>query len=220
MKKIALLMAVAAFVVQANAQFTVSVKVDMDNDSRNDMVNVGGEYDHSRLRTSDTYCTITPSVGYELDEWEVGIEIGIMSNKNVYRNYTTGDLDTDKEFGISPSVYGRRNFSLTEKLSLFAECNLGFTTEKDKDSDGSYDKITAVNFGIYPGLSYKLTDSFVLEAFFSHPEFNWGTSRTSYYDNNGDLWGDGATRTYCTLTPFGGFRDFLNGISFGISYCF
>ena len=213
-------MAVVAFAVQANAQFTVSLEVDLDNDSRSDLINSGGKYDHSNLRISDTYCEITPSVGYELEDWEVGVELGIIGGKSVHRDYLTGDLVTDKVSGISPCVYGRRNFGITDRLNLFAECNLGLTIQKDKAEDGSYDKTTSLNLSIYPGVSYKQTDQFVLESFFSYTKFDWGTSRTSSFDNNGDLNGNGTSRTYCTLIPLDNFRDFLYGINFGISYCF
>lgn len=220
MKKVAVIMALAAFAVQANAQFSVSLKVDIDNDSRSNLINNGGKYDNSELRIYDSSFEFAPSFGYELDEWEVGVEVGIYHSTYKSRNYMTGDLDNDKTFSFSPSVYGRRNFGLTDKLNLFAECKLGMSFDKDTDPVNDYDKSFGVFLSAYPGLSYQLTDNFVLEAFFNYPQLYFYTGRTSYYDSNDNLVGDGSSRTYFVLRPIDNFRDLMYGISLGITYCF
>lgn len=220
MKKTAVILAFAAFAAQANAQFTVSMKVDIDNDSQSSLLINGGKYDDSRLRIYDSSFEITPSFGYELDDWEVGVELGIGHSTYKSRNYATGDLDVDKSFSVAPSVYGRRNFSLTEKIKLFAECSMGLVFEKETDPTDDYDKTTSFYISLYPGMSYQLTESFILEVFFSYPELDFQTSRTSCYDSNDDLVANGSTRTYTRLRPLGSYRDFINGISFGLSYCF
>lgn len=220
MKKTALFLTLAAFAIQTHAQFTVSMKVDIDNDSQSTLINNGGKYDNSRLRIYDSSFEITPSFGYELDEWEVGLELGFGHSTYKSRNYTTGNLDKDKAFSIAPSLYGRRNFSLTEKIKLFAECSMGLHFEKATDPNEDYDKTTAFYISLYPGMSYQLTDQFVLEVFFSYPGLDFQTSKTSYYDNSYNLVADGSSRTYLRLRPLGGYRDFVNGINFGLSYCF
>lgn len=220
MKKSLLIMAMAAFAVQASAQFTVSVSVDIDNDSRSRLINNGGKYDDSRLNNLSSDWQITPSVGYELDEWEVGLELGLSHYAFTTRNYTTGDLDKDVTFGVYPSVYGRRFFPVTDRFKLFAECSLGMGYLKDTDAIGDYSKSVSVYLSMYPGMTYELTDHFAIEAFFSYPELDLGFVKTSYYDTDGILVGDGSSRSYFTLTPLDGFMDLVNRIQFGISYAF
>lgn len=220
MKKLAIFIAFAALTIQANAQFSVSLWVDWNNTTNNFLINQDGKFDHSELADSKKYFEISPSFGYEIGNWEIGVVFGYSNTSQDSLNVLTNKMETSKTYTIRPGIYIQRNFEITDRFSLYAGLDFQYLYGKKTYNDDSYAPAHAFGVILYPGLEYKLTDQFKLMASFSIPSFEWAYSKTSRYDKDGNLIGNGMSNNTLKLKPLNTFKDFLDEIRIGIAYCF
>ena len=220
MKKLAIFIAFAALTIQANAQFSVSLWVDWNNTTNNFLINQDGKFDHSELADSKKYFEISPSFGYEIGNWEIGVVFGYSNTSQDSLNILTNKMETSKTYTIRPGIYIQRNFEITDRFSLYAALDFQYLYGKMTGDDDSYAPAHAFGVILYPGLEYKLTDQFKLMTSFSIPSFEWAYSKTSRYDKDGNLIGNGMSNNTLKLKPLHTFKDFLDEIRIGIAYCF
>jgi hypothetical protein len=220
MKKLAIFIAFAALTIQANAQFSVSLWVDWNNTTNNFLINQDGKFDHSELADSKKYFEISPSFGYEIGNWEIGVVFGYSNTSQDSLNVLTNKMKTSKTYTIRPGIYIQRNFEITDRFSLYAALDFQYLYGKMTGDDDSYAPAHAFGVILYPGLEYKLTDQFKLMTSFSIPSFEWTYMKSSYYDKDGNLIGNGMSNNTLKLKPLNTFKDFLDGIRIGIGYCF
>ena len=220
MKKLAIFIAFAALTIQANAQFSVSLWVDWNNTTNNFLINQDGKFDHSELADSKKYFEISPSFGYEIGNWEIGVVFGYSNTSQDSLNVLTNKMETSKTYTIRPGIYIQRNFEITDRFSLYAGLDFQYLYGKKTYNDDSYAPAHAFGVVLYPGLEYQLTDQFKLMASFSIPSFEWTYMKSSYYDKDGNLIGNGMSNNTLKLKPLNTFKDFLDGIRIGIAYCF
>lgn len=220
MKKLAIFMAFAALTIQANAQFSASLWVDWNNNTDNFLINQNGKFDHSELADSKKHFEITPSLAYEIGNWEVGVFFGYSNSTQDSLNVLTNKVETSKLYTIRPGICIQRNFEITDRFKLFAALDLEYLYGKMTYNDDSYAPAHAFGVVLYPGLEYQLTDQFKFMATLGIPSFEWAYSKTSRYDKDGNLIGNGMSNNTLKLKPLHTFKDFLDEIRIGIAYCF
>ena len=115
---------------------------------------------------------------------------------------------------------------LTDKLSLFAQCNLGFsylnyTQEKDKDYKQSS---IGLSLSLFPGLVYKLTEKFYVEAKLPWPKMQFSIRNDKTEDGNIASYGGKRsierTQTNFAFAPSSSLGSIMDNTSIGISYHF
>lgn len=170
-------------------------------------VYLGGEVGFWRnWNDNKTTFTITPEVGYNLDEnWAIGTTIG-------YTYVYQGSLplvNNSKMNAFIVEPYARWTFAKFDAVSLFVDGAVGFSTYKysyDKGDDS--DEQNQWEIGLKPGVKVDLTSKL---SFVAHVGF------LGYKDTNDDYI-SGGTR------PFGddgfGFDLDGNALQFGLYYNF
>ncbi len=220
-------MALMAIAAQANAQFTASLSFNFRGSSSSEMQDFVGQDPDSRLMSSSYVWSVTPSVRYQIsDKWEAGLQIGVETTLGDSRNNWDSPLYSSNTIEIKPAIFGRRSFNFTDKLSLFAQCNLGFsytnyTREQDKDYKRS---TTGLSISIFPGLVYKLTDKFYVEAKLPWPKIQLGIENIRIDSGNSNSYGgkrsSESTQTNFAFAPSSSLGSIMDNTSIGISYHF
>lgn len=148
----------------------------------------------------ETSFTITPEVGYELNEkWAIGLAVGF-----AHKAYDNDELDLDWDgddhltsnaFAFAP--YARFSFFQNKVVRLFLDMGFGFSTAKVKH----FDSVNGFEIGVKPGLAIKLDRHFSL------------VSKIGFAGYRDD---------YCANFAGNGFGVALDGedISLGIEYKF
>lgn len=161
MKKIFMTLAAVAVAATMNAQIYVGGSLGFSSQKTT------AEYTEDNVTVSadasSTTFTFSPEVGYKLnDKMAVGLALG----------FTTGSADDTEnldatikntEFSIKP--YFRYTFAQWNKVSLFADAELGFSTGKDT-YEYSEDNVTVstdqkysgFHFAIVPGIAYQANE--------------------------------------------------------------
>lgn len=190
MKKFLFTLAAAVVAVTASAQ-----------------VYLGGEVGFWRNWDSNkTQFSITPEIGYNLDEnWAIGTTIG-------YSYAYQGSLPVvgnQKMNAFIVEPYARYTFAKFDAVSLFLDGTVGFSTYKysyEHGDDG--DAQNQWEVGVKPGVKVDLTSKL---SFIAHVGF------LGYRDTNDDYAANG-------LRPFGadglGFKLDGNALQFGLYYNF
>ena len=130
MKKILLMAAIAVSSIAANAQVWVGGAVSYNYDSQNDV--------------ADSYITIAPEVGYNLDEsWALGIDLNFQ--------FRTGDQVNRTIFGVTP--FARYTFFRSGIASLFVDGGFNIGALKYENADSQ----TTWGVGVRPGLALAVT---------------------------------------------------------------
>ena len=143
---------------------------------------------------SDTYFTIMPEIGYNLDEnWAVGMTVGYGENKLKIKGAGTSKV---KSFMIAP--YARYTFAKFDKVNLFVDGTVGY---KHENEDGT--KINTFGIGLKPGVAVNLNDKL---SFVAHVGFLG-------YENE-KVKGDSKSTNSFGLDLSG------NNLSFGVYYNF
>ena len=135
MKKILLLLCVAAFTVSAKAQ-----------------VYLGGSFGITHYNDIDaTNFTLAPEIGYMLnDTWHFGLEIGYTHSSKTRK----GENLNVNAFHFAP--YARWNYFDKGMVRLFLEGGLGISTYKVK----GHNNHNGFEIGIKPGIALDMTDHF------------------------------------------------------------
>ena len=135
-------------------------------------------------KVTQTNFSLAPRVGIFLSE---RFAVGAMLGYNFQSEKTPGspeEIDRTTTIGLTPFC---RYYAFTfNKLSVFAQGNLGFSYGVEKHKEGSTTtigpKITTIGLSAYPGLSYKLNEKIDLEAIIGG--FNFNLTRISVKNNN------------------------------------
>ena len=227
MKKLSLFLALMAIAAQANAQFTASLSFNFRGSSSSELHDFVGQDPDSKLSSSSFVLSVAPSVRYQIsDKWEAGLQIGVETTLGDSRKNWDSPLYSSNITKITPTIFGRRSFNLTDKLSLFAQCNLGFSyTNYTREEDKNYKQsITGLSISLFPGLVYKLTDKFYVEAKLPWPKIQCGieNSKIIYSNNtsNGGKRGVENTQIDFAFAPSSGLGSIIDNTSIGISYHF
>lgn len=126
MKKLIMMAAIAVASVSANAQVWVGGALGYDYNKENGV--------------ADNYITISPEVGYNLDEnWAIAIDINAQ--------FRTGDLPDRTRLSVSP--YARYTFFKSGIASLFVDGGFNVGSEKLKGQDSQ----TTWGVGLRPGIA-------------------------------------------------------------------
>ena len=161
MKKIMMTLAAVAVAATMNAQ-----------------VYVGGTLGFKSLSldgTSATSFTITPEIGYNLNEdWAVGISLGYATSNIAYDTDGSFDGKLDNSvntFSVSP--YVRYTFAKLDKVNFFADGGVSYA-----NTGNSNVKVNAFGIGIQPGVAVNLNDnvSFVAKL----GQIGWSTAKADY----------------------------------------
>ncbi len=227
MKKLSLFLALMAIAAQANAQFTASLSFNVNGNSNSESQDILGQDPDSKFLSSSYVLSVTPSVRYQIsDKWETGLEIGVKTTLEDSRNNWDSPLYGSNRTEITPTIFGRRSFNLTDKLSLFAQCNLGlsylnYTQEKNKDYKQSS---IGLSLSLFPGLVYKLTEKFYVEAKLPWPKMQFSIRNDKTEDGNIASYGGKRsierTQTNFAFAPSLGLGSIIDNTSIGISYHF
>jgi len=177
MKKIILTMMAAMVAVVMDAQVYVGGAVGFQTVSHDG--------------NSTTAFALKPEAGYKLnDDWAVGLQVGYAESGK--------DESKQKTFIINP--YVRYNAVKFDKVSLFLDGTVGYTSVDNKSSH----KTNTWGIGVRPGISVSLNDKL---NFVSHMGFLGYNSSKPDYD------GAKATNTF-------GFELDTTGLDFGLFYNF
>ena len=227
MKKLSLFLALMAIAVQANAQFTASLSFNFRGSSSSELHDFVGQDPDSKLSSSSFVLSVAPSVRYQIsDKWETGLEIGVKTTLEDSRNNWDSPLYSSNRTEITPTIFGRRSFNLTDKLSLFAQCNLGFSyTNYTREEVNNYkESITGLSISLFPGLVYKLTEKFYVEAKLPWPKMQFSIRNDKTEDGNIASYGGKRsierTQTNFAFAPSSGLGSIIDNTSIGISYHF
>lgn len=156
-------LAAVAFAATMNAQFYVGGSLGFETKTTStDFKDVNDKGDEITKTVDNTWSkfSIKPEVGYKLnDKMAVGLTIGFSS---------TDDKDANNnkisEFEIAP--YFRYTFITWNKVSLFADAQLAYTTgttteyftEKDGKESSSDNTINSFGISIRPGIAYQANE--------------------------------------------------------------
>lgn len=125
-----------------------------------------------------TSFTLAPEFAYELNKkWEVGGQLGI-----AVAGANEDGVDNAMAFSVTP--YGRYTFYRTGKLSLYCDglVNIaaGNATEGDlRDGNGKDDSDVAFAVGLRPGMAYRLSDHWGMQASLGFLGFSANDSRVA-----------------------------------------
>ena len=134
MKKIMMTLAAVAVAATMNAQVYLGGGVGFQTSS----------YDGN----SETYFTILPEIGYNLDEnWAVGLTVGYGESKVKEK----GESEKVKTFKIAP--YARYTFVKFDKVNLFVDGTVGYQNENYAGV-----KTNTFGVGLKPGVAVNLND--------------------------------------------------------------
>lgn len=126
----------------------------------------------TETKTKDFSWIVAPEVGTFLaDTWQLGLALGIDGQS--YRGATVGD--TTNAFTLSPTLYCRKFFKITDNFSVFAGLYGNFTTGDEKRTNlGVESKTKVIGFGarLGIGLAYAITDRFTLVGQYGLVGFN------------------------------------------------
>ncbi|HDP76294.1 MAG TPA: hypothetical protein ENN49_10620 [Bacteroidales bacterium] len=135
-------------------------------------------------KVTQTSFSLTPKAGIFLSE---KLAVGTMLGFNLQSEKTPGtpeEIDRTITFGLTP--FARYYAFSLNKLTVFAQGNLGFSYGVEKNKVGSATttgpKTTTIGISAFPGISYKLTDKVELEAVISG--INFTLNRVSVKHNN------------------------------------
>ena len=180
MKKIFAIALVAMMTMTANAQVYVGGGVGLQSSS----------YDGN----SETYFTILPEIGYNLNEdWAVGMTVGYVEARTKVKNVGTEKVKT---FQIAP--YARYTFAKFDKVNLFVDGTVAY-------SHVNYAGVKTNTFGLglKPGVAVNLNDKL---SFVAHVGFLG-------YQNDKVKGDDKSTNTF-------GLNLDGSNLSFGVYYNF
>ena len=227
MKKLSLFLALMAIAAQANAQFTASLSINFRGSSSSELHDFVGQDPDSKLSSSSFVLSVAPSVRYQIsDKWEAGLQIGVETTLGDSRRNWDSPLYSSNRTKITPTIFGRRSFNLTDKLSLFAQCNLGFSyTNYTREEVNNYkESITGLSISLFPGLVYKLTEKFYVEAKLPWPKMQFSIRNDKTEDGNIASYGGKRsierTQTNFAFAPSSGLGSIIDNTSIGISYHF
>lgn len=135
-------------------------------------------------KVTQTSFSLAPKAGVFLSE---KFAVGAMLGFNLQNEKTPGnpdEIDRTTTIGLTPFT---RYYAFTlNKLSIFAQGNLGFSYGVQKHKEGSTTttgpKTTTIGLSAFPGISYKLSDKVDLEAVIGG--FNFNFNRVSVKNNN------------------------------------
>lgn len=121
---------------------------------------------------------VTPDFGYFLsDNLAVGVALGYTHESNE-NGITQGTKVSTNAYGINP--YARYFFHTSERLSLFLQPGVLYSTNKVGDADASH----VFYAGIQPGLEYKLSDKFDFVGHIGNVGyFDYGNSTSAFEFN-------------------------------------
>ncbi|MBQ4819359.1 porin family protein [Aquimarina sp. MMG016] len=153
MKKLVLtVLALAAFTF-ANAQDGGFAKGD---------IFISGAVGYSSETTGDikdNTFVLSPRAAYFVtDNIAAGLRIGYES---ISEEFPGGEFD---ETILTAGVFGRYYFTPGNKFSVFGELGLNYLSQKEDNGATDLDT-TGFGLGVGPGVSYFISDSFALEAF-------------------------------------------------------
>lgn len=172
MKKVLLLGALMASTVTiASAQMWVGGSLSWTNQSNDVTQEIDDliEYNYSREENSNTI-SFAPEIGYDLnDRWSVALSLGYAHSSITYEYFynnvpsdcfpTLNSKQTSAVNTWSFNPYVRYRAASYGKLNLFVDAGVGYALSHLCGSD---ETAYAVRFHVNPGLSYRLTDRFVL----------------------------------------------------------
>ncbi len=131
-----------------------------------------------------TSFSLAPKAGIFLSE---KLAVGAILGFNLQSEKTPGtpeEIDRTTTFGLTP--FARYYAFSLNKLSVFAQGNLGFSYGVEKNKVGSTTttgpKTTTIGISAFPGISYKLTEKVELEAVIGGLNLNF--NRVSVKNNN------------------------------------
>ncbi len=147
---------------------------------------------------SETFFTILPEIGYNLNEnWAVGIAVGYGQSKTTLKEDGVSVSAKVKAFKVSP--YARYTFVKFDKVNLFLDGGVEY-----ERTNFAGTKTNAFGVGIKPGIAVNLNDKL---SFVAHAGF------LGYQYEKVDVDGAKAANT------FGASVD-GNNLSFGVYYNF
>ena len=183
MKKIFAVALVAMMTMTVNAQVYVGGGVGLQTSS----------YDGN----SETYFTIIPEIGYNLNEdWAVGMTIGYGEAKTKMNVAGVKVTDKVKTFQIAP--YARYTFAKFDKVNLFVDGTVGYSHVNYAGT-----KTNSFGLGLKPGVAVNLNDKL---SFVAHVGFLG-------YQNDKVKGDDKSTNTF-------GLNLDGSNLSFGVYYNF
>ncbi|HNV51598.1 MAG TPA: outer membrane beta-barrel protein [Tenuifilaceae bacterium] len=171
MKRIAfVLFLFLSTIFTANAQYFVGGSFGFNT--------TGGKvkYDgNSTDKASTTTFGFSPKVGYVLSEnFCIGLQLNLSTRKVTTPGAPDDIVEKSFTFGLTP--FARYYAVRLNKLALFAQGNIGFSTTKTKEKVGSTSNdgptTNIFGFNVHPGISYDLNDRVSLEAVIGG--FNFG----------------------------------------------
>ncbi|MCH5307570.1 MAG: outer membrane beta-barrel protein [Prevotella sp.] len=162
MKKIFMTLAAVAVAATMNAQIYVGGSLGFNSSKTTNEVSMDGVT--ASTDQSSTQFTFSPEVGYKLnDNMAVGLALGFGTGS---KDAVIEDYDgTIKNTSFTIQPYFRYTFVKWDKVSLFADAELGYTTGKDT-YEISEDNVTvstdvksnAFHFAIVPGIAYQASE--------------------------------------------------------------
>ncbi len=127
---------------------------------------------------------ISPSVGKVIkDNLVVGIDFSFYGNST----HSLDNLYWTKINSYGGGIFARKYMVLGKKIYLFGQGNISgsyFTENALSNNQGSDGSGYSVNLGIYPGMSYAVTNKILLEAGLFNLFGIGYSSRKTNYDNN------------------------------------
>ena len=184
MKKIFAVALVAMMTMTANAQVYLGGGIGFQTTSQDG--------------NSDTYFTIMPEIGYNLNEnWAVGVVVGYGESKTTVKEDGVKISDKVKAFEITP--YARYTFAKFDKVNIFVDGGVDYL-----HTDFAGAKNNTFGVGLKPGIAVNLNDKL---SFVAHAGF------LGYQYSKDDHEGAKAANTF-------GFNLNGNSLSFGVYYNF
>jgi outer membrane autotransporter barrel domain len=158
------------------------------------------EYNYTSSRFS-----FTPQLGFGLaNNWIVGVQAGFETRKETWEDNT--DDGEDKSSGFTVGAFARKFQPFNEYCGFFGQGSLDVAFgkyESTTDFDGE-DKLTGFSANIRPGLYFKPSSKWIVEATFGQLEYS--TVRTKNddedYENKNNFFG----------------LSFFDGLSFGVKF--
>ncbi len=224
MKKIALLVAAMAVSSLASAQFCISGKFGIINDSQNTRLLNGDKFDGNYQDRNDFEWAFAPCIGYLFEDYEVGVSLSLGSYTATRRHILSDNLydQTTASWGLG--AYGRYYFGLTDRLSFFSEVDINFSSDKyTVEGEDDYSKSKFLTAYLVPGLSFDINEHWSVESYFSFLNLSWNNEWENSYDEDGKLNSDGTYGSefnFAITSGLDSVMDLLNQISIGVCYTF
>lgn len=192
MKKVLILFLLLGFVSGVNAQVWTSIELGFNSEKTKSTTVIGTEINESE-GPKISNLTLAPTIGFDLNE---NLCVGVVFSMTRYKELEEEAESIDKETSTMSEIdilpFVRYSANVTDDFVVYGQLNVGPKFGKNKfvdirerfdgtiDTDIDESKISGFGANIHPGVLYKFSDSFSMNAHFGNLGFNSRSEKVEF----------------------------------------